>query len=124
MQKKLETLTDDRKYLRNKLRRNISEVESAEVKAAISQISQRLSKLRKEISLCDDIAAHSHIVENNIEQIVADEEKQKQNIRQRRKKTDMYNGGDAAEQIVRLSLEGFQVAAKSQVRRLKILHCF
>lgn len=75
LQKKLETLTDDRKYLRNKLRRNISEIESAEVKAAISQISQRLSKLRKEISLCDDIAAHSHIIENNVEQIVADEQK-------------------------------------------------
>lgn len=77
LQKKLETLTDDRKHLRNKLRRNISEVESAEVKLAISQISQRLSKLRKEISLCDDIAAHSHIVESNVEQIVADEEKVK-----------------------------------------------
>ncbi len=36
----------------------------------------------------------------------------KQNIEQGRKKTEMYNGGDAAEQIVRLSLEGFQVAAK------------
>ena len=67
LKKEMETLTDDRKYLRNKLRRNISEVESAEVKAAISQISQRLSKLRKEISLCDDIAAHSHIIENNVE---------------------------------------------------------
>lgn len=75
LQKELETLTDDRKHLRNKLRRNISEIESAEVKAAISQISQRLSKLRKEISLCDDIAAHSHIIENNVEQIVADEQK-------------------------------------------------
>lgn len=77
LQKEFETLTHDRKYLRNKLRRNISEVESAEVKAAISQISQRLSKLRKEISLCDDIAAHSHIIENNVEQIVADEQKVK-----------------------------------------------
>lgn len=36
----------------------------------------------------------------------------KQNIEQGRKKTEMYNGGDAAEQIVRLSLEGFEVAAK------------
>lgn len=77
LQKELETLTDDRKYLRNKLRRNISEVEAAEVKTEISEISQRLSKLRKEISLCDDIAAHSHIIENNVEQIVADEQKVK-----------------------------------------------
>lgn len=89
LQKELETLTDDRKYLRNKLRRNISEVESAEVKAAISQISQRLSKLRKEISLCDDIAAHSHIVESNVEQIVADEEKQKTKYKAKEEK-DRY----------------------------------
>lgn len=84
LQKELETLTDDRKHLRNKLRRNISDVESVQVKSEISQISQRLSKLRKEISLCDDIAAHSHIVENNVEQIVADEEKQKTKYKQTR----------------------------------------
>lgn len=89
LQKELETLTDDRKYLRNKLRRNISEVESAQVKSEISQISQRLSKLRKEISLCDDIAAHSHIIENNVEQIVADEEKQKTKYKAKEEK-DRY----------------------------------
>ena len=89
LQKELETLTDDRKYLRNKLRRNISEVESAQVKSEISEISQRLSKLRKEISLCDDIAAHSHIVESNVEQIVADEEKQKTKYKAKEEK-DRY----------------------------------
>ena len=89
LQKELETLTDDRKYLRNKLRRNISEVESAQVKSEFSEISQRLSKLRKEISLCDDIAAHSHIVESNVEQIVADEEKQKTKYKAKEEK-DRY----------------------------------
>lgn len=89
LKKEMETLTDDRKYLRNKLRRNISEVESAEVKAAISKISQRLSKLRKEISLCDDIAAHSHTLENNVEQIIADEEKQKIKYKEKEEK-DRY----------------------------------
>ncbi|MCM1284735.1 MAG: relaxase/mobilization nuclease domain-containing protein [Acetobacter sp.] len=75
LQKELETLTDDRKHLRNKERRNISEVESAKVKSEISRISQRLKELRREISLCDDIAAHSHILENNVEQIIADDER-------------------------------------------------
>lgn len=89
LQKKLETLTDNRKYLRNKERRKLSEVELVEVKSEISQISQRLSKLRKEISLCDDIAAHSHIVENNVEQIVADEEKQKTKYKAKEEK-DLY----------------------------------
>lgn len=76
LQKELETLTDDRKHLRNKERRNISEVELVKVKSEISQISQRLKELRREISLCDDIAAHSHTLENNVEQIIADDEKQ------------------------------------------------
>lgn len=77
LQKEIDTLTDDRKHLRNKERRNISEAHLVQVKAEISEISQRLKTLRREISLCDDIAAHSHTLENNVEQIIADDEKQK-----------------------------------------------
>lgn len=36
----------------------------------------------------------------------------------------MNNGGDAAEQVVRLSLEGFEVAAKLQARRQRMSPCF
>ena len=86
LQKEIETLTDDRKHLRNKERRNISEVEKVEVKAEISGISQRLKKLRREISLCDDIAAHSHTLKNNVEQIIADDEKQKSKYKIREEK--------------------------------------
>ncbi len=86
LQKELENLTDDRKHLRNKERRKISEVELAEVKSEISKISQRLKELRKEISLCDDIAAHSHTLKNNVEQIIADDEKQKTKYRTREEK--------------------------------------
>ena len=86
LQKEIETLTGDRKNLRNKERRNISEVEKAQVKAEISGISQRLKKLRKEISLCDDIAAHSHTLKNNVEQIIADDEKQKSKYKIREEK--------------------------------------
>lgn len=77
LQKEMETLTADRKHLRNKERRKIDEAELAEVKSEISQISQRLKQLRKEISLCDDIAERSQTIENNLEIIIADEEKQK-----------------------------------------------
>ena len=86
LQKELETLTDDRKHLRNKERRNISEVESAKVKSEISRISQRLKELRRELSLCDDIAAHSHTLENNVEQIIVDDEKQKTRYRPKEEK--------------------------------------
>lgn len=36
----------------------------------------------------------------------------------------MNNGGDAAEQVVRLSLEGFEVAARLSGSAAKISHCF
>lgn len=84
LQKEIETLTDDRKHLRNKERRNISEVEKVQVKAEILGISQRLKILRKEILLCDDIAAHSHTLKNNVEQIIADDKKQKTKYKQTR----------------------------------------
>lgn len=66
-----------------------------------------MKELRKEVKLCDGIAERSKVIEHNLEQVRADEE----NLRERRTGT-MTNGGDAAEQIVRLSLEGFEVAAK------------
>lgn len=77
--KEIETLTDDRKHLRNKIRRKIDEVDRTKAQDEISQISERLKILRKEISLCDDIAERSHIIENNIKEIIADDEKQKSN---------------------------------------------
>lgn len=36
----------------------------------------------------------------------------------------MNNGGDAAEQVVRLSLEGFEVAAKLTGSAAKMSPCF
>ena len=46
------------------------------IKADIAQISDELKRLRKEISLCEDIAERSHIIEENVEQIIADEERE------------------------------------------------
>jgi hypothetical protein len=73
---KNKALTDARKDLRNKLRRvGNTEVDLQKIRADISQISDTLKELRKELSLCDDIAERSHIIEENVEQITADEER-------------------------------------------------
>jgi len=48
-------LTDDRKHLRYKSRSIKDEKKLAAVKTEISGISKRLSELRKEVGLCDDI---------------------------------------------------------------------
>ena len=48
-----------------------------ETKVQISEISDRLKTLRRELSLCKDIAERSGAIEKNVEQILAEEEKQK-----------------------------------------------
>lgn len=78
VENEIKTLTEERKHLRNKIRRkDISEVELWETKAQISEISDRLKTLRRELSLCKDIAERSGVIAKNVEQILAEEEKQK-----------------------------------------------
>lgn len=78
VENEIKTLTEERKHLRNKIRRkDISEVELSKNKAQISEISDRLKTLRRELSLCKDIAERSDAIEKNVEQILAEEEKQK-----------------------------------------------
>lgn len=78
VENEIKTLTEERKHLRNKIRRkDISEVELSKTKAQISEISGRLKTLRRELSLCKDIAERSDVIEKNVEQIFAEEEKQK-----------------------------------------------
>lgn len=78
VENEIKALTEERKHLRNKIRRkDISEVELSKNKAQISEISDRLKTLRRELSLCKDIAERSGVIEKNVEQILAEEEKQK-----------------------------------------------
>lgn len=78
VENEIKTLTEERKHLRNKIRRkDISEVELSKTKAQFSEISDRLKTLRRELSLCKDIAERSDVIEKNVEQILAEEEKQK-----------------------------------------------
>lgn len=76
--KEMSNLTDNRKHLKIKTRRvNISEVELLKCKEEISLITDRLKELRNEIKLCDDIGQRSHVIENNVERIVRDDERNK-----------------------------------------------
>lgn len=78
VENEIKALTEERKHLRNKIRRrNTSEVELSGTKAQISEISDRLKTLRSELSLCKDIAERSDVIARNVEQILAEEEKQK-----------------------------------------------
>lgn len=78
VENEIKALTEERKHLRNKIRRKgISEVELSKSRAQISEISDRLKTLRRELSLCKDIAERSGVIRKNAEQILAEEEKQK-----------------------------------------------
>lgn len=73
--KQIDTLTDDRTHLRKQLRRNMSDDELSKVKDQISTITDKLRTLRKEVNLCDDIAVRSKVMEQNIAQIQAEEQR-------------------------------------------------
>ena len=89
VEKEIETLTDERKHLRNKMRhKDISEVELSQIKKKISDISARLKKLRNELNLCNDIAERSHIVEEKVQQIEKDENKQERKYKSKEERLD------------------------------------
>lgn len=89
VEKEIETLTDERKHLRNKIRhKDISEVELSKLKSEISDISARLKKLRNELNLCNDIAQRSQVIEEKVEQIEKDEEKQMRKYKDKEEKSN------------------------------------
>ena len=79
----IKSLTDDRTHLRKQLRRNLSDDELSKVKGQISTITDRIRTLRKEVTLCDGIAERSKVIEHNLEQVHADEDKFKGKERNR-----------------------------------------
>ena len=74
----IKALSADRTRLRNEIRKvNISDVELSKAKEQISVITDRLRSLRKEVKLCDGIAERSGVLKNNLQSVIADEEKSK-----------------------------------------------
>ena len=108
VEEQIKTITADRTHLRNEIRKvNITDAELSQAKASISLLTEKLKELRKEVKLCQDIATRSKVIEESW--MLSEQRKKNQN---ERRTATMNNGGDAAEQVVRLSLEGFEVAAK------------
>ena len=73
----INSLTADRKLLRNKIRTKIDDGELSEAKEQISFINERLKVLRRERNLCDGIAERSDEMSRNLATALADEEKTK-----------------------------------------------
>ena len=72
----IKTLTAYRTHLRNEIRKvNIDDDSLSTAKLKISAISEKLSELRKDVRLCDAIAERSDAMKENLEAVLADEEK-------------------------------------------------
>jgi hypothetical protein len=69
-------LTEKRKELYSKARPLKDGEEKTAVKAEISDISKRLSVIRKEVRLCEGIAARSDTLKEKLQAVRADEQKQ------------------------------------------------
>ena len=73
----IKSLTADRTDLRKMTRRKIDDVELSQTKEKISQITEKLRTLRKEVKLCNNIAERSGLMKEHLEQVLAEEEKSK-----------------------------------------------
>ena len=73
----IKSLTADRTDLRKMTRRKIDDVELSQAKEKISQITEKLRTLRKEVKLCNNIAERSGLMKEHLKQVLAEEEKSK-----------------------------------------------
>ncbi len=78
LQEKMETISTDRKRLKNRLRSAGDEQQLAILKADISAITKELSKLRGEVKLCDGITGRSKIMAEKLKAVREDEKQEKE----------------------------------------------
>ena len=69
LQGKMERLADTRKHLRYKTRSIKDEEKLAEVKTEISGLTKQIGAFRKEVVLCDGIAARSGVMKEKIKTV-------------------------------------------------------
>lgn len=75
VEEEVKALTADRTHLRNEIRRvDISDERLLAAKGEISEISEKLKTLRRELKLCDGIAERSGVIQEKLEKVIAEEE--------------------------------------------------
>lgn len=76
VEEEIKSLCADRTHLRNEIRKvNKTDAELSAAKERISAISDRLKELRKEVRLCNGIAERSGVMQENLNAVLAEEEK-------------------------------------------------
>ncbi len=76
LENEISKLTDDRTDLRKVMRRKMGADELSKVKDEVTTISDKIRKLQKEVRMCDSIAERSKVMEKNLQQEQAKEQKE------------------------------------------------
>ncbi len=78
LQRQITELSETRKHLRYKIRSIKDSGQQSEVKAEISRFTQQIGELRKEVRLCDGIAARSGVVKEKLQKVRQENIQQKE----------------------------------------------
>ena len=83
LEEQMKNLIAGRTHLRKKIRTNIDDGQLQAAKDEIASINGELKKLRWEVKLCEDIAERSKVMEENLEHIETEEQKQQRKEKSR-----------------------------------------
>ena len=78
LQKQMEQCVEERKHLRYKIRADRPEEEIQEMKEQIKGLTEEIETLRKEVLLCDGIAARSKVIEEKFKTVREEKEKKEE----------------------------------------------
>lgn len=78
LQKQMEQCVEERKHLRYKIRADRSEEEIQELKEQIKGLTEEIGTLRREVVLCDGIAARSKVIEEKFKMVREEKEKKEE----------------------------------------------
>ena len=83
LEEQMKNLIAGRTHLRKKIRTNIDDGQLQAAKDEIASINGELKKLRREVKLCEDIAERSKVMEENLEHIETEKQKQQRKEKSR-----------------------------------------
>ena len=83
LEEQMKNLIAGRTHLRKKIRTNIDDGQLQAAKDEIASINGELKKLRREVKLCEYIAERSKVMEENLEHIETEEQKQQRKEKSR-----------------------------------------
>ena len=83
LEEQMKNLIAGRTHLRKKIRTNIDDGQLQAAKDEIASINGELKKLRREVKLCENIAERSKVMEENLEHIGTEEQKQQRKEKSR-----------------------------------------